>query len=35
MFCDSGVTAHSRYQTKFNAVEVHDFMKTMRPQAYE
>ncbi len=37
MFCDtiSGVTARSRYQT--NAVEVHDFVKTVHvwPQAYE
>ena len=33
MFCDSGVTASSRYQT--NAVQVHDYnMKTVRPQAY-
>ena len=28
MLCDGGVTACSRYRT--NAVQVHDFMKTLR-----
>ena len=31
--CDGGVTVRSRYQT--NAVQLHDFMKTVWPQAYE
>ena len=32
MLCNGGITACSRYQT--NAVQVYDFMKAVRPQAY-
>jgi hypothetical protein len=33
MLCEGRVTARSRYQT--NAVQVHDFVKTVWSQAYE
>ena len=38
MQCDGGITAHSRYQTNYyviNAVQVHDLVKTVWPQACE